>query len=305
MAENREARVSVESPGGFRSAAGDECGLPGSLVSIHHELTTEFLSGLKAWFAGYVRTFRTGERETQQNIGMKEGHTGRVCREILALGRKLGLGDDALRLAETIALLHDIGRFEQYAKYKTFSDRKSENHAGLGIRVLERQGILTALDEKTGKLILCAIRHHNRPVLEGVENGECLFYSRLLRDADKLDIWRVLTGYYHRKSGRRNAALELGFPDAPGFSPEVAGDLLNRRIVDIRHVRNLNDYKLLQAAWVFDVNFRITLDRVRRRCYLEKIRAALPPGREIDEIFAGMERFCIQASGGNRHRRPH
>ena len=40
------------------------------------------------WFDTYVRSFRSEDREFQQNIKMKEKHTLRVCDEILALGGK-------------------------------------------------------------------------------------------------------------------------------------------------------------------------------------------------------------------------
>lgn len=263
---------------------------------FRHRLTGKFLADLKVWFGDYVRTFRTKDKQTQQNFDLKEGHTRRVCREIVALGKKLGLKEDALRLAEVIALLHDIGRFEQYAKYKTFSDGRTENHAEWGIRVLGRHKVLKPLDKKARKLILCAIRQHNKPLLERMNDGECLFFSRLLRDADKLDIWRVVTGYYHRKGVARNGALELELPDMPGISAAVIDDLLHQRIVDIRHVHNLNDYKLLQAAWIFDINFQATLDRVQRRGYLEKIRAVLPSTKKIGEIFAAIRSYANDRS---------
>ena len=48
-------------------------------------------------------------------------------------------------VAEAIALFHDVGRFPQYARYKTFRDSISTNHAALGASVLfeqERSGSL-------------------------------------------------------------------------------------------------------------------------------------------------------------------
>jgi hypothetical protein len=260
-------------------------------MPLPFELSPDEVTGLKEWFTSYVQTFRTGDIQIQRNMDLKAGHTRRVCREIVALGKKLGLRDSALRLAEIIALLHDIGRFEQYTKYRTFRDGKSENHAELGIRVLERFGILKPLGNKAEGLILCAICHHNEPSLSRVENADCLFFSRLLRDADKLDIWRVVTEYYHRKSGERNGALELELPDTPGFSKECGRDLMKKGIVDIQHVKSLNDYKLLQIGWIFDVNFEPTLHCIKRRRYLEMIWDVLPGTEEIKEIFDAVHAF--------------
>jgi len=36
-----------------------------------------------------------------------------------------------------LGLFHDVGRFAQYARYHTYLDRDSENHAELSVHVLE------------------------------------------------------------------------------------------------------------------------------------------------------------------------
>ncbi|HUX55398.1 MAG TPA: HD domain-containing protein [Bacteroidales bacterium] len=245
---------------------------------------------LRTWFTSYVKTFKYDNDELQRNIDIKREHTERVTEEIINIGKQLGFNDDELNLAEIIALFHDIGRFEQYDRYKTFSDHKSEDHAELGIKILTKYNVLDILDEEIQILILCSIRYHNQASLPDKETKTCLFYSRLIRDADKLDIWRVVTGYYHRKNGRRNVALELELPDTPGISKEVYKALMNRQSVEMKHVKNINDIKLLQAGWVYDINFKPTLDFIKERRYLEMIREALPESPEIDEIFGPIYR---------------
>jgi len=224
---------------------------------------------------------------------LKEDHTRRVCNEILKIGKELALNDDELKLAEIIALLHDVGRFQQYARYRTFQDARSENHAELGIRILEQNGVLKQFNDTTQNLIIKAIRYHNLASLPENENKTCLFYARLLRDADKLDIWRIVTDYYHRKDGKKNTALELELPDTPGISREVYNDLMNKRAVKTKNIHNLNDFKLLQAGWIFDINFQPSLDLVKEGRYLEKIRKALPESTEIDSLFKSIKRMAI------------
>jgi putative nucleotidyltransferase with HDIG domain len=240
---------------------------------------------LKNWFTDYVKTFKYDNNELQKNIDIKREHTERVTEEIINIGKQLGMNDNELNLAEIIARFHDIGRFEQYDRYKTFSDNKSENHAELGIKILTGYNVLGNLNKEIQNLILCSVRYHNLPSLPGDETETCLFYSRLIRDADKLDIWRLVTDYYHRKGSRRNIALELELPDTPGVSEEVYKALMNNQIVDIKHVKNLNDIKLLQAGWIYDINFKPTFESVKNRRYLEKIREVLPELKEIDQIF--------------------
>jgi len=241
---------------------------------------------LKKWFTDYIDTFKYDNNELQKNINIKREHTERVIEEIIYIGKQLGLNNNELNLAEIIALFHDIGRFEQYDRYKTFSDNKSENHAELGIMILTRYNVLGNLDEEIQNLILRSIRYHNLPSLPGEETETYLFYSRLIRDADKLDIWRVVTDYYHRVNGQRNIALELELPDTPGFSVEVYKAMMNKQIVNLNHVKNINDIKLLQAGWIYDINFNPTFESVKNRRYLEKIREVLPESKEIDQVFA-------------------
>ena len=240
---------------------------------------------LKSWFTKYVQTFINGDKECKRNVSLKAEHTERVCNEILHLGEKLELNRHELRLAEIIALFHDVGRFEQYVRYKTFVDRQSEDHAELGIKLMKRYNVFNEFDKHTKNLIFRTIRYHNRASLPQNETELCMFFTKLLRDADKLDIWRVVIEYYHRNGGRRNGAIELGLPDTPGISEHVYQDIMNKRIVDVNHIKNLNDFKVLQMGWVFDINFEPTLHSVRSRCYLEMIREVLPETDKIQEIF--------------------
>jgi HD superfamily phosphohydrolase YqeK len=255
------------------------------------------LADLKNWFTSYVQTFKDNDTELQQNIDLKEHHTERVCQEILSIGKKLGLNAAELRLAEIIALLHDIGRFEQFARYRTFMDRHPVDHAELSTKILGKSGVLKQFNDATRKVILRAIKNHNRPSLPRKETGTCLFFSKLLRDADKLDNWKVITDYYHRKDESRNGAIELGLPDTPGFSEEVYQDLMNKRIVDMKHVRNLNDLKLFQTGWIFDIRFKPTFDSVKKRRYLEMMRKVLPESKEINEIFDVIHIYLVDCTG--------
>lgn len=248
-------------------------------------MNKENIENLKNWFVTYVQTFKSGNADFQRNIILKEEHTIRVCQEILDIGKKLELSDENLRLAEVMALLHDIGRFEQYARYKTFVDRNSEDHAELGVKILQEKEVLNNFDKSVQSLILRTILYHNRAHLPQKETKTCLFFTKLLRDADKLDIWRVVTNYYRQRNKKRNDAIELGLPDTPEISFNVYKDLIGKRIVDVTRLKNLNDFKLLQVGWIYDINFAPTFQCVQNRGYLKMIRKTLPQLEQIEKIF--------------------
>jgi len=254
-------------------------------------LAPESLQGFRAWFDDYLAGFGEGDRDLRVNLEMKRGHTLRVCRETLTLGACLGLEGGPLRLAEALALLHDVGRFRQYARWRTFVDKDSEDHAALGVKILRESGLLRELGEDVRSLILRVISWHNLFLLPASARGEPLFHARLLRDADKLDIWEVLADYYQSPPDRKNRAIEMGLPDTPDISPRVLAALEKGSMVSSRDLRTLSDFKLLQAGWVYGLNFLPALAEVRRRGYLDLLRAQLSPTARTKAVFARIENY--------------
>lgn len=259
-------------------------------------LTETDLNHLKKWFAHYVRSFYCADPVTQQAIVLKEKHSLRVCSEILIIGRQLGMSQNGLRIAEAMALFHDIGRFDQFTRYRTFVDRKSENHAKLGVDVLRRENTLAALNEETRSLILQAISFHNRLSIPNGETPICMHFSRLLRDADKLDIFNLVSDYYCAGPGEKSNAIELDLPDTPGISDEILASLLNGKMISMQQMQSLNDFKLLQMAWIYDINFQPAFRVIQERDYLKKIRYALPESDRIDHIYNHLLSYLKQRS---------
>ena len=239
-----------------------------------------------SWFRKYVKGFYSEDPKIQENIRLKEEHTLRVCKEILQLCRSLDLNENALRLADTIALFHDIGRFEQFKTYHTFNDRVSENHATLGLKVLEETDVLSRLTETQRSIAYKAIGYHNVRKLPDPdsETPDCLLYSKLLRDADKLDIWLVVTTYYGERHKHRNPTLELELPDTPEYSLCFVEDIRNNQVSNSHELKTFNDMKLLQLGWLFDINFTQTFIRIQQRQIIEKIIADLPDTEDIRKI---------------------
>lgn len=241
------------------------------------------LQELRRWlFDEYVPGFTAQDPSWVPALQLKADHTRRVCEEILQLGDEVGLQGDALRLAELAALLHDIARFEQYAQYQTYADSRSFDHAQAGVEIIGELGLLQPLQPRVRELVLAAVRNHNRAAVP--ENGSPaeLFFSRLLRDADKLDIWRVVIAEYRDPQGHAFARLEL--PDTSGHSAAALQALRGGRMVRLADLRNLNDFKLLQLGWVHDLNFRPTFARVRERGYVEALLELLPDDPEVEQV---------------------
>lgn len=249
------------------------------------------VQNLRTWFDQYVTSFKSGDPAYDQSIVLKDEHTRRVCDEIIYIGKGLGLPENDLRFAEVIALFHDVGRFEQYARYRTFNDRESVNHAELGVQILRERRVLDVVEEAERDLIMRAVAYHNRAALPQDETERCLLFSRMVRDADKLDIWRVFLDYFAQKDEKADPTVVHFLPDTPGFSTNICKDLLNRKYVSYSDIKNLNDFKLLQIGWVYDLNFGPSFRRLGERGYVKKYREFLPESKEIDEVFAVAESY--------------
>jgi hypothetical protein len=218
------------------------------------------------------------------NIKLKEEHTYKVCENIGIIGRDMNLGEKQLQVGEIMALFHDLGRFEQFRKYKTFNDRRSQNHAQLSVEILKQTGVLTRLPEEEQTAIYKAIYYHNLYKLPAEETALYLFYTKLLRDADKLDIWSTIIDYYGKRHLHPNPALELELPDTPEYSRECIDSIINNRCIDTSKIKTCNDMKFSLLSWVFDINFLPTYRYIQHYRYIDKIVELLPNKEEIRKI---------------------
>ncbi len=259
------------------------------------------LDKFSVWFDDYIAGFYGDDEVIDANLKLKEEHSRRTCREMLYLAGELGLDDNQKRLSETIALFHDIGRFEQFVKYRTYSDVGSVDHCRLGLEVLQRAEVLDGVDRQEKQLIEKAIEYHGCKELPDDLNGQCLLFSKLIRDADKIDALNVVVRYYKQyRDNPQGFKLDLELPDEPGYSAEVVDELLRGQSIDYRRLRTLNDLKLCLLGWVYDVNFTPTLKRIKQRRYLEKLLGFLPDTEDIErvkeKIFAYVD-FRIERNG--------
>jgi HD superfamily phosphohydrolase len=245
----------------------------------------EQLENFRVWFNDYVAGFYGDDEFVNANMKMKEEHTLRTCKEMMYLAEQLNLSDNQKRIAEVIAILHDIGRFEQFVRYRTYNDPRSTDHCLLGLEVLRRKKVLDGVEQKEKELIEKAIEYHGRKELPNNLNGDCLLFSKLIRDADKIDALHTVTQYYREyRDNPRGFKIEVELPDEPGYSKAVAKAILDGRRIDYNELQMLNDMKLCQLGWVYDVNFAVTLKRIKQRKFLEMLIDLLPHNSEIKQI---------------------
>jgi hypothetical protein len=248
------------------------------------------VAGIGQWFDDYTRTFLDTDPEALGNILLKIEHTRKVCEvsDILAAGE--GLSANEARIAVTVALLHDVGRFPQYRRWRTFRDRDSDNHARLSVEVLAEHHLLDGLDPAERLLIEEAVRFHNLLELPERVASPTRLFMQLIRDADKLDIWRVFLELFALPAEQRASAATLDLPDLPGCTPACRDALLAQHVVRLEQCRVLNDFKLLQISWALDLCFASSYRLLLERDYITDLAGTLNGELDIGSTIEGIQR---------------
>lgn len=241
---------------------------------------------LNQWFDGYVQNFYDMEPDDLRNIKLKIEHTRKVCQVMEQLSAGEGLTPEDARIASAVALLHDVGRFPQYRRWRTFRDSESDNHARLSVEVINDQRLLDELAEEERLTIVEAVRFHNLLELPAKLDSRTPLFARLIRDADKLDIWRVFTDFFSQPLEERPSAVTLGLPDTPIVSPECVASLAAGKVVHLDTVKVVNDFVLLQISWVYDLNFHASYQLLHQRGYIPTLAATLPDDPDAHKAVA-------------------
>jgi len=222
-------------------------------------------------------------------LQLKISHTFNVLKNTETILKSLkNLSEHEKHIARLIALYHDIGRFEQFTEYGTFSDAKSINHATLGVKVLRRNHFIEQEDKETQSQVFCAILLHNLRDLPKKLNKNYLLQCQIIRDADKLDILRIFGEHLGNNLPEKESLL-LNIQDEPTkWTDSVIETIENHQTVKYTDLRYANDFKLLLGAWVYNLNFPISKLIVKEKKLLDPILSSLPKNEAIQKITKKM-----------------
>ena len=246
----------------------------------------ELLREMHTWMDDYIKSFYSNDEEVQLGISLKELHTGYVTANSRQLAEHLHLSAHDADIAEIIGLFHDVGRFAQYSIYKTFNDAESEDHADLGVKTLDKLPFMKKLTPNDYASVQFAIKNHNKREIEPTNNETFLLLAKIIRDADKLDIYRVLEPYLLDGKAAPKFVKSSATEDV---SEDFVEDFMQGRQVDYYRIRTHGDRNLVRLLWVYDINFAWTLERVVERGYVDKITKSLLPMN--DKMQQGIKRL--------------
>lgn len=255
------------------------------------------LQSLYAWFRDYAARFAEADGSLHPMQELKLAHSLRVAANARTIAEGLGWDAPACLLGEACGLLHDAGRFSQYAEFRTFEDRRSVNHAVRSHEVLCAAGVLDALPAPDRAALLDAVRFHNGHTVPAALTPASAAFVHLVRDADKLDIFYVFNdAIRHRKLDLYpEITLHVELDGPP--SPEVIAAVRARQPIAYAQIRSLVDFLLVQLVWIYELHYIPSLRLARERQVIEQLRGHLPPTDELRELAAAVARFAEERTG--------
>lgn len=203
-------------------------------------------------------------------IDLKIRHTYGVVKASEYIANKLNLNNEDVELAKLIALLHDIGRFEQIRQSDSFIDNKDMDHAILGNDILFKNNLIRDFieDNQYDGIISKAILNHNRLCIEDGLTERELLHAKIIRDADKTDNFRV-KAEEDFKNIIDNSSKDILENDT--ISENIFNDFMNSKIIVREDRKTYMDFWVSYIAFIFDYNYKFGLEYIKEMDYINII----------------------------------
>ncbi len=252
-------------------------------------MNIEAYNKIAHWYDDYTRPYLEGVNGVPDSLRLKQAHIARVVIEMDSLTSALGLDESQCLIARTIALLHDIGRYEQLVRWGTMSDRASVSHSELGIAEIKKHNSIGHLSGTEERIIFAGILNHSRREIEPNLDEATEFNCKLIRDADKLDIYKVFIEVDMGDNEALKMTAYLDLPEEVGVSDKVINDLESGKLVDYVSMQNRHDVRLMLLSWVYDLNFDYTRAQILERGYFNILSEGLKHEENAKQALERLE----------------
>lgn len=257
-------------------------------------MTADQLDRIRDWLQAFVDSYRAADGVLPDAVALKLDHTRRVAENARDIARDLDWSPEDVDLAEALGWLHDVGRFAQFGEFGHFHDASSFNHGHRGADLVRESGVLDDLDEKSGGCLLDGIRHHNAKRIPAGLPPDHVRFLQLIRDADKLDIFRVVAEGLERDGFRELADMWPHIHLDGPIHPLLLQDIRARNQGDVAHVESLADFLLLEASWLCELHSAPARVRARRARVLDTLAAHLPADPDVRAVLDGIRGFLAE-----------
>lgn len=257
---------------------------------------------------------------TNPKIKLKIDHTYRVANLCEQIAQSLELSAAEVDLAWLSGMLHDVGRFEQLRRYNTFSDAQSIDHARFAVELLYDDGLIAdyvpeisttelVADARTWRsmgganesptaqsediplsdilqTLRIAIGEHSAYRIQKGLDERTQMFCQILRDADKVDIFRVICDTpmeevygFQTKDILRSA-----------ITPEVMQAFYEHHAVLRKLKKCPADYIVAHGSLTFELVYPESLRIAKEQGYLKQMMSFQSENPDTAEIFEDLRK---------------
>lgn len=246
--------------------------------------------GIK-FFGQVIRKYvKAADFAVAENLHMKKEHSERVSARCKQLAAAINLEPDEQDFAGLAGLLHDVGRFAQFEKYKSFDDSQTEDHAALSVSMIQEADFFKAMNEYDQQVLLQSVGNHNKLTFTANDKKTALM-GQILRDADKLDNWELAVSLLKRDGSFGLTGVHYNLPKIPGVTDAVIKSLAAGKCVNKKDLHSLTDFKLFLMSMVYDLNFKASFAVVSDKQLIRKLYDSLSKRDDIIDAYRVMRLF--------------
>ena len=194
-------------------------------------------------------------------------HSYRVMENAGKIAKSLNLTKEEIEIARLIGLLHDIGHFETIKIKDILKEDKKIDHGDFGVELLQKDNYIRRFidEEKYDNIIFKAIKNHNKFKIEDGLSEKELLFSKIIRDADKLDI------FYEGAEMFWNKKEEVEEINNSKISDNILNDFYNYSLINRKDIETKADGIVSFIGFMYDINFKYDFNVLKKEGYIDKI----------------------------------
>lgn len=252
-------------------------------------ITDNILKECNLAFEEFFQSLTIDSPENQHQFDEIRSHSLRVAENSEQLANILLQTEDEKRIATIIALFHDVGKASLLSKNMEPLVIQRE-HGVASAKLIQQMDFFQSLSAEVQLTILKAVESHNLIKLSKLDNDQQTLYAKLLRDADKLDVFDSSHRYFKERYGIQPiVTMELN--NSIEASEKILKNIWAGKPAAHEDMKSMNDYKLLLISMVFDLNFKHTFRVMSEKQYIQKIYETLPKRDHIIDVYRQVKLF--------------
>ena len=175
-------------------------------------------------------------------VNLKYAHSLRVAALSERIAQSLSMEKEDIDLPGSLASFMILAALNSCGATRHFFDYRSMDHAKYGVHVLFEEGHIKDFiaSSEENDVIRAAIGEHNVYEVRGDLSKRELHFARLIRDADKLDIFRVYVMYREKNINVWN--VDWSDLEKQSISDSVIAQARARRLVKTQSKATFMDF---------------------------------------------------------------